>query len=90
MKISRVTKFLVDRGANVSTKLTSTHYRRSPLVQGVIEIPCTVTVSMPGTLINHLLIERYKQLVETLTLHGTKGRGNFGETLAARKLLNKI
>ena len=90
MKISRVTKFLLDRGANVSTKLTSTHYRRSPLVQGVIEIPCIVTVSMPGTLINQLLIERYKQLVETLTLHGTKGRGNFGETLAARKLLNKI
>ena len=56
MKISRVTKFLVDRGANVSTKLTSTHYRRSPLVQGVIEIPCIVTVSMPGTLINQLLI----------------------------------
>ena len=32
MEISRVTKFLLDRGANVSAKLTSTHYRRSPLV----------------------------------------------------------
>ena len=66
MEISRVTKFLVDRGANVSAKLTSTHYRRSPLVQGGIEIPCVVTVSMPGTVINQLLMERYKQLVETL------------------------
>ena len=66
MKISRVTKFLLDRGANVSAKLTSTHYRRSPLVQGGIEIPCVVTVSMPGTVINQLLMERYKQLVETL------------------------
>ena len=55
-----------DRGANVSAKLTSTHYRRSPLVQGGIEIPCVVTVSMPGTVINQLLMERYKQLVETL------------------------
>ena len=66
MEISRVTKFLLDRGANVSAKLTSTHYRRSPLVQGGIEIPCVVTVSMPGTVINQLLMERYKQLVETL------------------------
>ena len=37
MEISRVTKFLLDRGANVSAKLRSTHYRRSPLVQGGIE-----------------------------------------------------
>ena len=66
MEISQVTKFLLDKGANVSVKLTSMHYRRSPLVQGGIEIPCLVTVSMPGTLINQLLMERYKQLVETL------------------------
>ena len=66
MEISRVPKFLLDAGANVSAKLTSTHYRRSPLVQSGIEIPCVVTVSMPGTVINQLLMERYKQLVETL------------------------
>ena len=66
MEISRVTKFLLDRGTNVSAKLTSTHYRRSPLVPGGIEIPCVVTLSMPGTVINLLLMERYKQLVETL------------------------
>ena len=66
MEISRVTKFLLDRGANVFAKLTSTHYGRSPLVQGGIEIPCVVTVSMPGTVINQLLMERYKQFVETL------------------------
>ena len=66
MEISRITKFLLDRGANVSAKLTSTHYRRSPLVQGVIKIPCVVTVSMPGSVINQLLMERYQQLGETL------------------------
>ena len=71
MEISRVTKFLLVRRANVSAKLTSTHYRRSPLVQGGIEIPCVVTVSMPGTVINQLLMERYKQFVETL---GTKSK----------------
>ena len=66
MEISRVTKFLLNKGANVSAKLTNTHCRRLPLVQGGIEIPCVVTVSMPDTVINQLLIERYKQLVETL------------------------
>ena len=49
MEISWITKFLLDRRANISAKLMNTHYRRSPLVQGVIEIPCVVTVSMPGT-----------------------------------------
>ena len=66
MEISRVTKFLLDREANVSAKLTSAHYRRSPLGQGGIETPCVVAVSMPSTVINQLLMERYKQLVETL------------------------
>ena len=66
MEISRVTKCLQDRGANVSAKLTRTHYRKSPLVQSRIDIACVVTVSMRGTVINQLLMERYKQLVETL------------------------
>ena len=65
MEISQITKYFLDRGANVSAKLTSMHYRRSPLVQGRIEISCVVTVSMLGTVINQLLIKRYKQLVET-------------------------
>ena len=72
MEISRVTKFLRDRGANLSAKLTSMHYRRSPLVQGGIEFPCVVTVSMPGAVINQLLMERYKQLVEKLYMETKK------------------
>ena len=35
-EISRATKFLLDRGAQISAILTSTDYRRSPLVQGEI------------------------------------------------------
>ena len=66
MEIPRFNKFLLDRRVKVSEKLTSTHYRRSPLVQGGREIPCIVTVSMLGTVINQLLMERYKQLAETL------------------------
>ena len=57
---------MLDRGANVSAKLTITHHRRSLLVEGGIEIPCVVTVPMPGTVSNQFLMERYKQLVETL------------------------
>ena len=36
--ISGATKFLLDRGANV-IHLFSTHYPRSPLFQGGLEIP---------------------------------------------------
>ena len=61
----------------------SMHYRRSPLVQGGIEIPWVVTMSMPGTVINQLLMERYRQLVETLCTEPKK-RGNFWDILAAR------
>ena len=65
-EISRVTKYLIDRGANVTVQLTSTHYRRSPLVQGGLEIRCEVTVRMPATVKNHLLIEKYVELVKEL------------------------
>ena len=72
-EISRVTKFWLDRGGNVSATLTSTHYRRSPVGQGGIEIPCAVTVSMFGTVINQLLMERYKELFETLSTEPKEG-----------------
>ena len=42
--ISRVTKFIIERGAIVDVELTSDHYRRSPLVQGGLEIKCNVTI----------------------------------------------
>ena len=36
-KISRVTKFMLDRGAFKTVKLTSSHYWRFPLFQGGLE-----------------------------------------------------
>ena len=65
-EISRVSKFLMDRGAAVQATLTTTNYRRSPLVQGGLEIACKVTVRMAGTVRNHMLLERYMQLVTEL------------------------
>ena len=46
--------------------MTSSYYRRSPLFQGGLEIPCLVTVSMPGTIRNQLLLDRYRELVTEL------------------------
>ena len=44
--------------------LTSTDHRRSPLVQGGLEIACKVTVKLPGPVRNHLLMDRYVEIVE--------------------------
>ena len=64
MEISRVTKFFIDRGGiTIIAELTSDHYRRSPLIQGGIEIPSKVTAKIPGTVINLLIMEKYIQLV---------------------------
>ena len=38
-ELSRVTKFLLDRGADITAVPTAMHYKRSPLVQGGLEIP---------------------------------------------------
>ena len=57
-------KFFIDRGANITVTLTSDCYRRSPLVQGGMEIACKVTASIPGTCIKLLLVDRCKKLVE--------------------------
>ena len=64
--ISRLTKFVLDRGAEVEVTLTSKHYRRSPLTQSGLEIPCMVKVAMPGTLLNKKLLERYEEMVKHL------------------------
>ena len=48
-EISQPTKYFLDRGATVKV-VTCSYYRRSPLFQGGLEIPCSVTVSMPGTI----------------------------------------
>ena len=63
IEISKITKFILQRGARVEATVTGKHYRRSPLIQGGLELPCLVTVTMPGSIMNHLLIARYEQLI---------------------------
>ena len=55
-EISRVTRFFLDRGAVVQETLSPSHYRRSPLVQGVLDIEFK----------DHLPMDRYFELVRSL------------------------
>ena len=66
MEISRPTKFLLQRRAVIKVTLSSTNYRKSPLVQGGLEIPCRVSVSMPAMLKNRQIIEKFKDMVGVL------------------------
>ena len=65
MEISRITKFLLDYGTRIKATLRSAHYRRSPLVQGGLEIPYMVKVSMMPTQFSKKLVDRYRELVES-------------------------
>ena len=67
-EISRATKYLLDRGANITAILSSTHYRKSPLFQGGLEIPCTVKVKLRGNIKGDLLIAKYKEIIEQLSI----------------------
>ena len=68
MEISRITKFILQRGARVQTTVTGKHYRHSPFIQGRLEVPCLVTVTLSGSIMNHLLIARYEKLLGELCL----------------------
>ena len=61
--LCRFTKYFLDRGAVVTTKLTSTHYRRSVLVQGGLEIPCQVKAEMIATEKNKRILAHYLDLL---------------------------
>ena len=61
-----MTKIFLDRVAVVQATLSTTHYRRSHLVQRGLEIACKVYIKMPGTIKNHLLMDQYFELVRLL------------------------
>ena len=63
MEILDITKFLLDHGARIEATLRSTHYRRS-LVQGGLEIPYTVKVSMMPTKLSKKLVDQCRELGE--------------------------
>ena len=57
-EILQPTKFLLDRGVEIVAEIKSSYYRKSPLIQGRLEIRCKVSVG--------LLLDRYKELVNKL------------------------
>ena len=64
MEISRITKFLLDRGFTSTVHLTSAYYRRSPLIQSGLEIPCKIAIAMDiWTKRQQEVLYRYKELV---------------------------
>ena len=67
-EISRPTKFWLDRGAEIVAEMESSHYQRSPLIQAGLGIRCKVSVTLPGTIKNHMLLDRYKKLVNKLII----------------------
>ena len=42
------------------------HYRRSPLVQRALEIPCNLTTSFPGYSAKNVLLQKYLEIVNDL------------------------
>ena len=63
LELSRFIKYLLDRGAVLITKLNSTHYRRSVLVKGGLEIPCQVKAEMIAIEKNERILAHYLDLV---------------------------
>ena len=66
MEISQITKFIIDGGAQVAVKNRGRHYRRSPLVQGGLKVPCEIKMTMVGSIINHHLLVRYESPLKEL------------------------
>ena len=71
----------MDRGATATATLTSEQFRQSPVVHGGLEIPYKVSVTMPRTVSNLLMLGKYWQLVDLYT--ETKNEEIFGSFLHA-------
>ena len=63
MKISRITKFILQSSVRVQATVTGKHYRRSPLISGGLEAPCLVRATMPSSLMNKLVIAWFEYLL---------------------------
>ena len=62
-EISKFTRFIILYGATVTIKVTDVNHRRSPLIQGGLELPVEVTATMENTKKNEIAITKYRDLV---------------------------
>ena len=65
-ELSRITRYIMMYGAVVTVKVVDIRHRRSPLVQGGLEIPVQVDVRINCCEKNTLALTKYKSLVEEL------------------------
>lgn len=63
MEISGITHFILKRGATVFDLICGKHYQGSPLVQSWPNVPPQVTVCISVSVVNHVLLSRYKMLL---------------------------
>lgn len=63
-EISRFTRFLLSRAADVFVTVKDAHFRWLSLIQGGLEIPVDATVRMGTSTKQVKAIERFEQLVE--------------------------
>ena len=80
-EISRFTYYDTVRGGRVSRKVTDAHHRRSPLVQGGLEIPVLVMVIMDLGNNNVQIIKKYEELVNEH--YKEPSNGNFDHVTAS-------
>ena len=62
-EISRVTRFIMLYGATVTIKIKDVNHRRSPLIQGGLEIPVEVIIQMDYSEKNEKAMAKYSELV---------------------------
>lgn len=73
-EISRLVRFIILHRALVSVKVIDEAYRRSPLVQGGLEIPVLVTITMEYSTSNQAKIEKFKILCNELYQEPVNGQ----------------
>ena len=73
-EIARFTYYIMLRGARLSAKVVDTQHRRSPLVQGGLEIPIEVKVTLDCTDKSQLYIKKYESLVSERYKEPVEGR----------------
>ena len=84
-EISQFTWFIINHGAAVSMKVVDINYRRSPLVQGGLEIPIEVCVVMPLSDANKRVLDTYMTLNNEI--YEGPVNGNFPEVTAQLLLI---
>ena len=73
-------------------ELTSVIYRRSSTIREGLKIPAKVTVTMPGTVKNHLLMEKCKDIVNEryAELKDEEVLGSFLALISVEKVYKRV